>query len=54
LEQCKDSLTLATKSCKGSGGEVGLFFYWDVFGIEWMVGEQMVTLSFGGVVLGVG
>jgi hypothetical protein len=27
---------------------VGLSFYWDAFGIERMVMEKMVNLSFGG------
>jgi hypothetical protein len=33
---------------KGRGG-VGLFFHWDAFDIERMVGEKMICSSFGGV-----
>jgi len=32
---------------------VGLSFHWDAFGIEDMVGEKMITSSFGGVALSV-
>jgi len=27
---------------------VGLFFHWDAFGIERMVGKKMICSSFGG------
>jgi len=53
LKQCNDSSTLATKSCKGSGGGVELSFHWDAFGIEGMDEEKIITLSFGGVALDV-
>jgi hypothetical protein len=32
---------------------VELSFYWDAFGIEEMLQEKMVALSFGGIALGV-
>jgi len=32
---------------------VGLSFHWDTFGIEGIIREKMVTLSFGGATLGV-
>jgi hypothetical protein len=51
LEQCNGP-TLATKSCKGNGGRVGLSFHWDAFGIEVVDEDKMVSSSFGGVALG--
>ena len=53
LEQCNGSSALAIKSCKGSDEGVVLSFYWDAFDTECIVGEKMVTSSFGGAALGV-
>jgi len=53
LEQCNDSSAIVTKSCKGSGGGLGLFFHYDAFDIEEMVGKKMITSSFSGAALGV-
>jgi hypothetical protein len=49
LKQCNSRPALATQSCKGSGGRVGLSFCWDAFDIERKVEEKMVSSSFGGV-----
>ena len=45
---CLPRLALATESCKGSRVRVGLSFCRDAFGIEKMVGEKMISSSFGG------
>jgi len=53
LKQYNSNSALATKSCKRNGGGVGLSFHWDTFGIEGIIREKMVTLSFGGAALDV-
>lgn len=40
LEQCNDSPTFTTKSCKDNGEGMGLFFYANAFNIKRMVGED--------------
>jgi hypothetical protein len=47
LEQCNGSPALDIKSCKGGRGGMGLSFRWGAFGIEGLVGEKMVSTSFG-------
>jgi len=53
LKQCNGNSVIATKSCKGNGGGLGLSFHWNTFGIEGMDEEKMITSSFGGAALGV-
>jgi hypothetical protein len=48
LEYCNDRVALTIETWKGCKGRVGLSFHWDVNGIEEMVGEKMVSSSFGG------
>jgi len=43
LEQCNGRAALATESWKDCSGRVGLSFHWDVYGIEAMVGEKMIS-----------
>ena len=40
-------LTQRVVTCKGSRGGMGLSFCWGAFGIEGLVGEKMISISFG-------
>jgi hypothetical protein len=40
--------SLKQRVARGSGGGMGLSFHWVAFDIEGMLGEKMVSRSFGG------
>jgi hypothetical protein len=49
LKQCNNRVVLTTEKYKDCRGRVGLFFYWNAFGIKNIVWEKIINVNFSGV-----